>query len=57
MKDRYDPRVLDSDIEERRGEYKLALRKETQASTSVREAWRKMVWMFDELLKRRKDDL
>lgn len=48
--------VTDDDIKERRKEYKLALKRETQASFTVREWWRKMVAMFDELLKRRAAD-
>lgn len=46
-------KVSDDDIRERRAEYKLALKTETQASPSVREMWRKLVAMLDELLKRR----
>lgn len=45
--------VSDADIKERRAEYRRALKHETQASTSVREAWRKLVAMLDELLLRR----
>jgi hypothetical protein len=45
--------VSDSDIRERRAEYALALKIETQASVSVRQMWRKLVAMLDELLERR----
>lgn len=47
-------RFSDADIKERRAEYAFSLRYETQASESVREAWRKLVAMLDELLRRRK---
>lgn len=43
----------DDEIRERRDEYKLALKTETQSSPSVREMWRKLVAMLDELLQRR----
>lgn len=46
-------KVTNADIEEKRAEYATALRKETQASETVRTAWKKMVAMFDELLERR----
>lgn len=45
--------ISDEDIRERREEYKLALKRETQASPTVREMWRKLVAMLDELLERR----
>jgi hypothetical protein len=48
--------VSDKDIIERRDEYKLALKMETQASSTVREWWRKLVAMLDELLARRAKD-
>ena len=48
--------VSDQDIRERRAEYALALKRETQASSTVREWWRKMVAMFDELVERRAKD-
>lgn len=48
--------VTDDDIRERRDEYKQALKKETQASATVREMWRKLVAMLDELLDRRWSD-
>lgn len=47
-------KVTDADIEERRKEYARALLMEKQASPSVREAWRKLVAMLDELLERRR---
>jgi hypothetical protein len=43
----------DIDILERREEYALALKTEKQASSSVREQWRKLVAMLDELLELR----
>lgn len=46
-------KITDEDIRERIREYELALRTEVEASRSVREAWRKMVGMFNELLERR----
>lgn len=45
--------VSNADIKERRKEYADALRCETQASSSTREAWKKLVAMLDDLLKRR----
>ncbi|MCU1338821.1 MAG: hypothetical protein JWO19_4402 [Bryobacterales bacterium] len=50
------PDVSDDDIRERLAEYRLALKRETMASMSVREAWKKMVAMFEELLERRTQD-
>jgi hypothetical protein len=38
------------EIIERRDEYKKALRMETEASASVRSAWRKLVSMLDDLI-------
>jgi hypothetical protein len=38
------------EIIERRDEYKNALRTETQASASVRNAWKKLVSMLDDLI-------
>jgi hypothetical protein len=49
-------KVTDEDIRERRREYALALRTETQASASVRDMWRKLVAMLDELLERRRSE-
>lgn len=46
--------VTDADIQERRKEYAHALITEKQASVTVREAWRKLVAMLDELLERRR---
>lgn len=46
----------DADIRARRDEYKAALKNETQASGTVREMWRKLVAMLNELLKRRAAD-
>ena len=50
------PVVTDEDIRERKDEYVRALKHETQASLSVREAWKQRVEMFDELLRRRESD-
>jgi hypothetical protein len=47
-------KISDDDIRERREEYALALKRETQASPTVRLMWRKLVAMLDELLERRK---
>lgn len=38
------------EIIERREEYKKALRTETEASASVRSAWKKLVSMLDDLI-------
>lgn len=48
--------ITDEDINDRREEYMLALRTETEASTSTREIWRKMIQMFTELLAGRKEE-
>jgi hypothetical protein len=45
--------VSDEDIRTRIDEYKSALKHETQASATVREMWRKLVAMLEELLARR----
>jgi len=42
------------DVRRQRAMYALALKRETQASASVREMWRKLVSMLDELLRLRR---
>ena len=44
----------DADIRGQRAMYARALKRETQASVSVREMWRKLVAMLDELLQYRR---
>lgn len=46
-------KVSDADIIERLVEYRRALRDETDASPTVREAWKKLCVMLDELMMRR----
>ena len=46
--------ILDSDIRYQRDMYKRSLKTETQASESVRDMWRQLVAMLDELLRCRR---
>lgn len=45
--------ATDKEIEELRDQYKLSLRQETQASTSVRRMWKIIVLALDDVLSQR----